>query len=165
MNDDDARPASCYRKERTWYGLPAEILVTETHVHRVQIPGVTLPHPGLVNWIVRRGLSVPDRLELTALHEFGHLQTLPVPLLHLAALLWPRRGESPYPRWLRFLAGLLSHQAAWEMAAEGYVAARDARAVRVPRPRQDQVLYALFWGGMALFSLWSTWFVLKRKEV
>ncbi len=152
------------RQEETWYHLPAEIRVTEAHLHRVRVAGVSLPHPGLVNWIVRRGLPLQTRLELTALHEFGHLQTLPVPLLHVVILAWPRRGHSPYPLWSRLLVGLFSHQVAWEVAAESYVAARDARAYRAARPPRDKALYVLFWSGMAFFSLLSTWFILKREE-
>ncbi len=157
-------PVRSYQRQKTtWYHLPAEIQVTENHIHHVRLPGVFLPHPGLVNWIVRRGLSVQTRLELTALHEFGHLQTLPVPLLHVLLMIWPRRGRSPYSSRLRLLVGLLSHQLAWEVAAESYVVAHDPRTYRAPRPRRDKALYALFWSSMALLSLLSTWFVLKRE--
>jgi len=155
---------SLHRQETTWYHIPVEIHVTENHIHRVRLPDVSLPHLGVVNWIVRRGLPLQTRLELTALHEFGHLQTLPVPLLHVLLMLWPRRRHSPYPSRWRLLVGLFSHQIIWEIAAECFVTAQDRRTYRTPRPRGDIALYALFWSSMALFSLLSTWFILKRED-
>ncbi len=149
---------------RTWYGLDAEVTVTEANIHRVALPSLTLPHPGVVNWFARQGLDVETRLALTARHEFGHLQTLPVPLLHLLLLLWPRRGKPRLTSWPRFWLILLTHQTLWEVAAESYVVATDRRAVTAPRPRWARGLYALFWGGVTLFSLLGTWLLLARRE-
>ncbi|GAB4528500.1 MAG: hypothetical protein Fur0018_14630 [Anaerolineales bacterium] len=150
---------------RTWYGLPVEITVSSDHFHRVAVPGLAIPHPGLVNAIVRRGLPTDIRLELTTRHELGHLQTLPVPLLHLLFMLWPRRGRASHSLWLRLLLGLLAHQAAWEMAAESYLVLKDARSIHAPRRVQNRVLYVFFWCCMALVALWSTSLISKREEV
>jgi len=53
------------------------------------------------------------------LHEFGHLQTLPVAVMHALWLLangrWRRRGL-----W-GILAAIAAHQAVWELASESYV--------------------------------------------
>ncbi len=146
----------------TWYRLPVEITVTANHLHRVQFAGLTLPHPGVVNWISRRGHPLATRLELTALHEYGHLQTLPVPILHLLFVLWPRDGAPTISGWRRLVGILLSHQVIWEIASEAYVATHDRRATCGPRSRQDKTLYAIFWGGMALLGLWSTRQSIKR---
>ncbi len=161
MSNTLIRSYQCQKE--TWYHLPAKIEVTAGHLHKVRFAGIALPHPGLVNWIARRGHPLQTRLELTALHEFGHLQTLPIPLLHLLLLAWPRRGRSPYPGWMRLLFGLLSHQAVWEVASETYVAVHDRRAYQAPRPGRDKALYAIFWSGAAVFSILSTWFILKRE--
>ena len=150
-------------QEKTWYGLPVEITVTEGNLHRVAMPGLTLPHPGVVNLIARWGLPSETRLALTYRHEMGHLQTLPVPVLHLLALLWPRRGQPRGSRWLRGLIGLLAHQAVWELAAESYVVATDRRACRAPRRPLARGLYAAFWAGMAALSVLGTLFLLGRK--
>ncbi len=141
---------------RTWYGLPARIVVSSRNLHRVWADGLFLPHFGLVNWVTRQGLPTPVRLELTARHELGHLQTLPVPLLHLLSLglIW-RRGKGP--RWWKILLALVAHQAIWELAAEGYVIATDPRAVRYPRPTWAHRLYRIFWGSMALLAAWATY--------
>ena len=152
--------------ERTWYGLDAEITVTKSNFHRVKLPKIILPHPGVVNWFSRQGLSTDIRLELTARHEFGHLQTLPVPLLHLLLLFVGTRGTKKplLTGWLRFWLVLLTHQTFWEVAAESYVAVTDRRAISAPRPRWAHRLYALFWGGITIFSVVGTFFLLKEKD-
>ncbi len=148
--------------KRTWYGLDTEIKVTTSNFHRVKLPKITLLHPGVVNWFSRQGLSTDTRLELTAHHEFSHLQTLPVLLLHLLLLLWPRRVKPRLRGWGRFWLILLSHQAIWEVAAETYLVAADRRALTAPRPRWAHSFYFLFWGCMTAFSLLGTIFLLER---
>lgn len=87
-------------RTRTWYGLPVEISVSSGNWHRVKVSKVSLPHPGLVNFLSCWELPVKERLELTYRHELGHLQMLPVPLAHFFFILWPRPGRRPGPRWL-----------------------------------------------------------------
>jgi hypothetical protein len=148
----------------TWYGLPVEIVVSSENLHKVSVPGLVILHPGLVNLIVRQGLPLETRLELTALHEMGHLQTLPVPLLHLLLLFWPRIGHSPYSRWLRILMGVLTHQVLWEVAAESFVVWIDRRALQAKRPARYKALYVVFWAGMAVFAFLSTLLIMKREK-
>lgn len=148
---------------QTWYGLPVRVVVSSQNFHRVWANGLFLPHLGLVNLVVRQGLPMDVRLDLTARHELGHLQTLPVPLLHLLALgfAWRRtRG----PLWRKVLLGLLAHQATWELAAEGYVLATDPRAVRFPRPAWASRLYRLFWVGMACLAAGATYLLFHTER-
>lgn len=152
-----------YYKTNTWYGLPVEIAVSSGNLHRVSVLGLTLPHPGVVNLIARQGLPLETRLELTALHELGHLQTLPTPVLHLLLLLWPRRRRRVGSRWLRRFLVLLTHQALWEVAAEGYVVAIDRRAWQAPRPKTARALYAGLWAAMIGLSISGTLFLLRRE--
>jgi len=152
--------------ERTWYGLGAEITVTESHFHRVKLPKITLPHLGVVNWFSRQGLPINTRLELTARHEFGHLQTLAIPLLHLLLLFIGVQGRKKnlVTGWSRFWLVLLTHQTLWEVAAESYVIKTDRRAVTAPRPRWAHQLYALFWGGVTAFSIVGTFCLLRTND-
>ncbi len=161
-----AGPKRLTWRTNTWYGLPTTITVSTTNFHRVRADGVVLPHPGVVNAVVRAGLPWPVKLELTARHELGHLQTLLVPLLHLM-LMWalrPREAGRGRARWLRWAWGLLAHQAIWEVATEGYVLATDRRAWQHPRPRWAQGLYVVFWTAMTLLAGGSTWMFLRRAS-
>ena len=74
------------------------------------------PHPQLVNMLLRLGLSREDSLYLQALHELGHLQSLPLMIILALApflLSWPL---------IPSLAGLF---VAWEILSEGYVIWRE----------------------------------------
>ena len=104
-----------HRRLKTWYGLPVDITVASNHWHRVVVPGLTLPHLGLINLFARRGLPVDERLALTWRHEFGHLQVIPVPLAHLLLLLWPCRGRKSGLNWRRVLIGFVAHQTLWDL--------------------------------------------------
>jgi len=70
---------------RSWYGLPAEIAVGQLW-HWVSAGGLPLPHPGLVDIDLRQGIPRRERERLTYWHELGHLETLPLALLHALAL-------------------------------------------------------------------------------
>ena len=147
---------------KTWYGLPVDIAVSGSNWHRVMMPGIALPHFGLVNLIARRGLPLDERLALTWRHEFGHLQTLPVPLAHLLLILWPRRGRSKGSRWLRVLVGLVAHQAVWELAAEGYVAFHSMREHNHPYSTACRHVYAGWWSAIGLLAVAGTAFLMGR---
>lgn len=34
---------------KTWYGLPVDITVSSNNLHRISVPGLTLPHP---DWLI-----------------------------------------------------------------------------------------------------------------
>lgn len=152
-----------YRGPKTWFGLPVDITVASNHCHRVVVLGLAMPHPGLVNLFARWGLPVDERLALTWRHEFGHLQTIPVPLAHLMLILWPRRGRRGGSRWLRVLVGFVAHQALWEVAAESYVVASAGPDRFRSRSRVGWVIYALLWAGMAFLAVASTMFLLRKR--
>lgn len=146
----------------TWYGLPVDVTVAGNNWHRVAVPGLALPHPGMVNIITRWGMPLEERLALTYRHELGHLQTLPIPLAHLVLILWPRSGARSGPRWLRCLAGLFANQVVWELAAEGYLILTTWHEPPPPRTFLSRFLYASFWSVMSLLALAGTAFSLRR---
>ncbi len=152
-----------HQTSRTWYGVPVDITVSSDHWHRVVVPGLALPHPGLVNLFARWGLPVDERLALTCRHEFGHLQTLPVPLAHLLLILWPRRGRRGGSRWLRALIRLVAHQAVWELAAESYVVANARHNRSRSRSRAGRAIYAILWSGVAFLAAVGTAFLMLRE--
>ena len=148
---------------KTWYGLPVYISVSSNNLHRITVPGLTIPHPGLVNLVSRWGQPVESRLALTSRHELGHLQTLPVPALHLLLLLWPRKGRPAGSKIFRWLIFILTHQVVWKLAAECYVVATDRQAVKDYRTPLTRGLYYGFWSSMAALAVSGTRFLLRRK--
>lgn len=155
------------RRVRAWYGLPGEIVIEGDSWHLVKMGPVPLPHPPLVNRLIRRGLPQEARLRLSYWHELGHLQTLPIALAH-AAWQWRRRPdlarESSVSRALRFAVVLIAHEAAWELAAESYGAVRTGPEYRrLYRERRNPFL-AAFWVGMAGLTLVGTTISLWRES-
>ncbi len=120
------------RRERLWYGLDGEIVVENELWHLVRVGKVTLNHPPVVNAFIRAGLPRSERLRLSHLHEFGHLQTLPLALAHAGAIpcagLRRRRSFAGWIGW--FLAVVLAPEATWELASESYVVLGDWAAYR-----------------------------------
>ncbi len=147
-------------KVRSWYGLPGEIVIEHDFWHLVRVGSVSLPHPPLVNLFIRQGLPHSERRRLSYWHEFGHLQTLPLALLHMLWLLRP--GVAPPRSWKERLARwasiLLAHQALWELASEGYVVSKAGPASyrQIYRTHPNPWL-RWFWVGMAGLALVGSW--------
>ncbi len=144
------------RRVRAWYGLPGEIVIQGDHWHLIKLGPVPLPHPPLINRLIRRGLPQEARLRLSYWHELGHLQTLPLALAH-AVWLWRSRpcprSRSLASRLGRLSAALAVHEAAWELASETYVLARSGRDYRRLYRKHPNPLLAAFWVGMAGLTL------------
>lgn len=105
------------RLVRTWFGLSGEVVIEGELWHWVRLGRLPIPHPPLINLLIRRGLPRRAKRQLSYWHEVGHMQTLPVAILHAVALTRGRRR----PRWRHGLLALLGHEALWELAAESYV--------------------------------------------
>ena len=149
---------------RSWYGLTAEIAVENNLWHLVRVGSVALHHPPIVNLILRRGQPRRERLYLSFLHEFGHLQTLPVAIIHgiwlLTVISW--RGR----RWretLALLTGMaVAHEAVWELLSEMYVVLKaGTKYHRIYHEHPNRVGQIAFWSSMRLLSgvlsLWLFW--------
>ena len=155
------------RSVRAWYGLTAEIEVENEFWHRVRVGQVSLPHPPVVNLILRRGLPREDRLRLSFRHEFGHLQTLPVALAHAALLLLAGRWRGRGIRGTLAALGMawVAHETAWELFSEAYVALiAPADYRRTYRAHPNRVGQALFWGGVTALAALTTLNLLRRRS-
>lgn len=97
----------------TWYGLSLTVKIYNNVWASI---GPLPPHPQLVNIVLRFGLNKEDSAHLQLLHEWGHLQSLPV-MAVLAGLFW----YLSFPV-LPAVAGLFI---LWEMLSESYVILKD----------------------------------------
>jgi len=147
------------RRFRSWYGLTAEIAVENRLWHLVRVGGVPLPHPPVVNLILRRGQPERERLYLSYLHEFGHVQTLPVAVGHAILLLFMvrRRKMGILSAVVTFAQVLIAHQALWELAAETFVIFRTKEEYRrIYREHPNAAGLALFWAGALALATFFT---------
>ena len=150
---------------RSWYGLPGEIEVENELWHLVQVGGVSLNHPPVVNLILRRGLPREDRLRLSYLHEYGHFQTLPLAVAHALLLLWAgHRQQHTFLGWLIWLAALaVAQEAVWELASEGYAIAHDGAAYQETYRKTPNPLAPVFWAVIGGLGIGLSAWLLRRK--
>lgn len=107
-------------RSKTWYGIPAVVAVKTGIVHIAGFGYLRLPHPPLVNLLLRRDVDEPASLELNISHEFGHLQALPFVLVYVVILVWYALTYQ-VAGVLVYIFLLTSIQAFWEILAEAYV--------------------------------------------
>jgi len=136
-------------------GSGVRVVISDDGLCDVALPGVPLPHPSLINAMIRRGLPPQAKARLFFLHELGHLQTLP--LLALPLLLLRRKQRTS-------LAGaaldLLALEALWELASEVYVVSRTGRGYVGAWRASRNPAALLFWLLMLLLAALP----LLRKE-
>lgn len=153
---------------RSWYGVTAEIAVENNLWHLVRVGGVALPHPPLVNLVLRRGLPRQERLYLSFLHEFGHVQTLPVAGLHLLWLLkngrW--RGRGRWKTLAMLAAAAVTHEAMWELASEIYVIGQTGPDYgRIYRRYPNPIGQMTFWSSMVAAAVFLTCWLVQSRPV
>lgn len=143
---------------RSWYGLRGEIGVGDQLWHFVRVGGVPLPHPPLIHLIFGAGFPRKERLQLSFLHEFGHLQTFPFAFLHAAWLIFFRRKRGPRSSTFlkRIGLGIIAHQALWELSSELYALVKAGSEYRqIYHKYPNPLAQSLFWGGMTSLSVIS----------
>jgi hypothetical protein len=122
----------------TWFGMTGRVTAGADGLHVAEVGRLRLPHPGLVNMVLRPPGPPEEILRLVVLHERGHFETAPAAALHLLWILTAAlrsRPEPPASRLLPPLPGLscalalaVTHQAAWEALAEAWVVRHEGRS-------------------------------------
>ena len=112
--------------------------------HEAGFGSLVIPHPPLVNGLLRLGLSEEARTELAFAHEFGHVQTAPLFLAYAALLVILNfmRGSSSFPE-VFFL--LISAQAVWEIGSELVAKAADYQPYRRYYQSVNPIPRLIFW--------------------
>lgn len=102
----------------TWFGLKGTVIIGPGFLHKAGFAGILLPHPPVVNWLLRKGLDFECYYILSIAHEIGHLQTAPFALFNAALLLIFAMNK--YSGISPIVIALISAQASWEIMAETY---------------------------------------------
>lgn len=117
------------REQRTWYGVNAVIMIGPGFIHKAGVGKLLIPHPPIVNWLLRRGLPEKTKVALGLAHEFAHFQTAPVALPYIFGLLAGAIAGG-HSGVLQILVLLISTHATWEMMSEMWTIGRDRRFYR-----------------------------------
>jgi len=129
---------------RTWYGITAVVEIRNRFFHRAGFGRVLIPHPPLVNRLLRFGLKDGSYRQLSVLHEFAHFQSLPFIALYtfgFMLLLFVHHKANAFG----YIAALAGSHALWELVAELYV--------RVDNGRR----YSAYYKGVSLFPRIIFW--------
>jgi len=96
------------------------VMIGPGFLHRTGFNGLLIPHPPVVNALLRKNLPLQSRDELIFAHEFAHFQTLPAVLLYglVTGGFFFIRGTITYIAVMSILVG---GQALWEMLSEAAV--------------------------------------------
>lgn len=139
---------------RTWFGLYATVTIGPGFVHKAGVGKVLIPHPPLVNWLLRRDLSDRVGLKLSFLHEMGHFQTAPFIVPYAIALLAGAfiAGGFKLPEVLIVLVGI---QAAWELLSEALTIIGDISYYRKCYEGTPKLPRITFWAAAGMLAAGS----------
>ena len=139
-------------RKRTWYGLTAVVEIHDRSFHRAGFGKLLIPHPPAVNWLLRFGLPNKPYLELSAIHEFGHLQLLPfIAVYSLAAVAWVLAAHKE--SLVGIVALLVGIHATWEILAELYARLRTGPLYPLSYKGITIIPRIIFWSVMTAISI------------
>ena len=102
--------------QRTWYGVNATVSIGPGFIHRAGWRNFLIPHPPLVNWLLRRGLNKNDTYTLSVTHEFAHFQSAPLALPYTVGLIALAAAKDL--SLLSMVIIIISTHAIWELLSE-----------------------------------------------
>lgn len=145
-------------QRRMWYGMSATVTIGPGFLHTAGFGAFLLPHPPVINWLLRKGLPEQAGYNLSFTHEFGHLQTLPSALLYTSVMLMLASFMKHFSM-VEIILVLISTHAAWEMMAEIRTIADDVTLYRKYYENITVIPRAIFWiltGTLAVMG----WFII-----
>jgi hypothetical protein len=104
-------------KIRTWYGLDGTVIIGAGFMHKSGVENLIIPHPAVINWLLRLGLRENSATTLRINHETGHLQSAPLAVLYTAANYTAIITANQVNLFNLILVFICTH-AAWEIMSE-----------------------------------------------
>lgn len=137
---------------RTWYGLNATVIVGPNFLHEAGFGTLLIPHPPLVNWLLRWGMSEHSKHTLTFIHEFGHLQSAPLFLFYALLMFFSAFNHNPV-NFMNLIVVIVSAQAGWEISAEIYTFISNNNKYRKCYEGITLIPRIIFWSSTAALTL------------
>ena len=104
-------------KVQTWYGMGGIGIIGPGFRHKSGVGRLIIPHPAVINWLLRLGLLENSSTALRINHEIGHLQSAPLAVLYTAlnftAIITANRATLS-----NLIIVFISTHAAWEIISE-----------------------------------------------
>ncbi|MEN8263916.1 MAG: hypothetical protein ABFR82_10660 [Nitrospirota bacterium] len=145
-------------QRRMWFGMNATVIIGPGFIHKAGFSKILLPHPPVINWLLRQRLTDEARYPLSFTHEFGHLQTVPLAVLYTGVML-ALASVTGHTGLLEIVLVLISTHAAWEITAEIYTIASNVHLYRKYYEKITLIPRAIFWIITGAFAV-TGWFVI-----
>ena len=141
---------------RTWFGANATITIGPGFMHKAGLGGFLIPHPPVINWLLRQGLREDMRYTLSCAHEFGHFQSAPLALPYAVVML-ALTFVTGRVSLLEIILVLISTHAAWEVMSEILTITSDDQRYREFYQGITIIPRIVFWISMGTLTIigWS----------
>ncbi|MBC8414710.1 hypothetical protein H8E50_13730 [bacterium] len=152
MSADEAKTV----QKRVWFGMNATMTIGPGFIHKAGFGLISLPHPPVINWLLRQGLNEDDRDILSFTHEFGHLQTMPLALFYTVVML-ALASITRHTDGIEIALVLISTHAAWEIMAEIFTISSDIHFYRKCYEEITVIPRVIFWTvtGVLTVAVWA----------
>ena len=146
------------RYRRVWFGANARVTIGPGFLHWPGLGGFAIPHPPLANWVLRIGLPVHQRVNMSFAHEFAHFQTAPVLFVYVLVVfvLAYVKGRAGMKEILLLL---VTGQAAWELLSEGLLVFENSEAYSASYEGFTRFPRIIFWTTAGMLTV-AGWIVL-----
>ena len=131
-------------KVRTWYGLNGTVIIGAGLMHKSGVGRLIIPHPAVVNWLLRRGLLENSAITLRINHEIGHLQSAPLAVLYTAMNYTAIVAANQVNLFNLILVFICTH-AAGEIMSEIFTIVIDSQFYQKSYQGESQVARVIFW--------------------
>jgi hypothetical protein len=139
-------------KVRTWYGMGGTVIIGPGFLHRTGLGWFLIPHPPLINCLLRQSLPKNSSTPLRIAHEFGHLQSAPLALLYTAlnytAIITANRANLS-----NLILVFISTHAAWEIMSEILTIMSGAQFYHKCYEKVSIIPRAIFWFSAIVLTL------------
>jgi hypothetical protein len=131
-------------KIRTWYGLDGTVIIGAGFMHKSGVGTLIIPHPAVINWLLRLGLPENSAITLRINHEIGHLQSAPLAVLYTAAN-YTAIITANQVNLLNLTLVFICTHAAWEIMSEILTIVTDSQFYHKCYQGVSLVPRAIFW--------------------
>ncbi len=144
-------------QRQMWFGVKATVTIGPGFMHHAGFGKISVPHPPVINRLLRQGLAKDVQYALSFTHEFGHLQTMPLAVFYTGVML-ALASITGHTGLIEIILVLISTHAAWEIAAEIFTIASDAPLYRKYYEEITVIPRVIFWVFTGTLSL-TGWIV------
>lgn len=124
--------------------MDGTVIIGAGLMHKSGVENLIIPHPAMVNWLLRLGLLENSATTLRTNHEIGHLQSAPLAVLYTAMNYTAIVAANQVNLFNLILVFICTH-AAWEIMSEILTIVIDPQFYQKCYQGRSLVPRAIFW--------------------